>query len=509
MVSLSELTVAALALSRSVAAVVQNSTEGKLTIFLSPWAQCDALIAAGLGDQLYLAPDAEYAASMATYFSASVQALKPWCILQPASTQDVSAAVKALSQLSTTGNWEVAVRSGGHSHWPSNNAGRGVTIDLSLLNSTIYSNGIAQIGTGARWGPVYAAVEEYGQSLVGGREGHVGVGGLILGGGLSFYSARRGLAADNVANFEVVLADGTITDVNNATNPDLFKALKGGGSNLAIVTRFDLETFPSDGIWAGLVFMSYDERDAVIDQFVRLISINSNNTGDTESMSFIYDSTTESSSIAVQVVNLDGVANSTSFAPLADIPVLFSDTKERNISEFITTYESPGGSRSVWFSLCFHNSVEMVTEAANIFDDVTASLQVDLPDAEFSINFIFQPLAQSFGEVRNGGNVVGLDQTLTADSVVWLVMAFADTVDTEAYLWAKLAAATAQLEAYAQSQNANTAWRYHNYVNPEQDPLSSYGAQNVAYIKQVAETYDPQGFFQHHVRGGFKISSVE
>lgn len=60
--------------------------------------------------------------------------------------------------------------------------------------------------------------------------GDVGVGGLLLGGGLSFLSAQYGLGCDSVVNYEVVLADSTIVNANEHSNSDLFWALKGGGN---------------------------------------------------------------------------------------------------------------------------------------------------------------------------------------------------------------------------------------------------------------------------------------
>lgn len=72
-------------------------------------------------------------------------------------------------------------------------------------------------------------------------------------GGNSFYSARFGFTCDNVINFQVVLASGAIANANNKTNPELYKALKGGSINFGIVTRYDMKTFPLDTIWGGLV----------------------------------------------------------------------------------------------------------------------------------------------------------------------------------------------------------------------------------------------------------------
>jgi hypothetical protein len=73
-------------------------------------------------------------------------------------------------------------------------------------------------------------------------------------GGLSFFSSREGFICDNVVNYEVVLANGSIVNANAQENPDLWKALRGGGNNFGIVTRFDLRTFEQGPFWGGAIF---------------------------------------------------------------------------------------------------------------------------------------------------------------------------------------------------------------------------------------------------------------
>ena len=113
------------------------------------------------------------------------------------------------------------------------------------MNETTFDNetGIASLGPGGTWGPVYAALEPHGVTVTGGRAVDVGVGGFLTGGGNSFYSARTGMVCDAVVNYEVVLASGAIVYANADTHPDLFRALKGGSGNMGIVTRFDMEAF--------------------------------------------------------------------------------------------------------------------------------------------------------------------------------------------------------------------------------------------------------------------------
>ena len=99
-----------------------------------------------------------------------------------------------------------AVRSGGHSPNPGwAGVDSGILIDLSKLNSMSISKDTKtfSVGPGARWGQVYEFLDPYNVTAVGGRVAQVGVGGLLLGGGISFWTGEFGLAADKVASFEV------------------------------------------------------------------------------------------------------------------------------------------------------------------------------------------------------------------------------------------------------------------------------------------------------------------
>ena len=140
---------------------------------------------------------------------------------------------------------------------------------MSHLNHvTLSTDGkIASVGPGLRWGEVTAALEAKGAAVAGGRDPSVGVGGLLLGGGYHYTSGAYGLAADNVHNFEIVLGDGSIQNVNAAQNPDLFWALKGGGPNFGVVTRYDLNTIPIKKVWSQLNAYVPTQADDILDAF--------------------------------------------------------------------------------------------------------------------------------------------------------------------------------------------------------------------------------------------------
>jgi FAD/FMN-containing dehydrogenase len=79
----------------------------------------------------------------------------------------------------------------------------------------------------------------------------VGVPGLVLGGGISFFSNKLGWACDNVASYEIVTASGLVIVASPTSFSDIYWALRGGGNNFGIVTNFKLSAFPLGRMWGG------------------------------------------------------------------------------------------------------------------------------------------------------------------------------------------------------------------------------------------------------------------
>jgi FAD/FMN-containing dehydrogenase len=179
--------------------------------------------------------------------------VEPKCIVQPKSAQQVSEALKALNQRAE----QFAVRSGGHMPGAgSNNIAGGVTIDLGQMDWTRFdaASETVDIGPGSRWLSVYTELQRHGRVVAGGRDGNVGVAGLLLGGGISYFTARHGFGCDNVIAYEVVLADGRIVTADAENHVDFFRALKGGCCNFGIVTNFRMRTFRCGKAWGGITF---------------------------------------------------------------------------------------------------------------------------------------------------------------------------------------------------------------------------------------------------------------
>lgn len=129
--------------------------------------------------------------------------LTPQCIFQPESAIDVS---KVMLITSFVGS-QFAIRSGGHNPNVgfSSIGSEGLLFDLSQLDSISLSpdGSRAAIGPGNRWGRVYEVLGSQGKMAVGGRANNIGVGGLLLGGGLSYWSSIHGMAFNKIINYEV------------------------------------------------------------------------------------------------------------------------------------------------------------------------------------------------------------------------------------------------------------------------------------------------------------------
>ncbi|OJJ81678.1 FAD-binding oxidoreductase [Aspergillus glaucus CBS 516.65] len=473
---------------------------------------CAALSASSAGHQVVYPNQEPFVESVESYWSSSVR-LSPACIIQPESVEDVSVAVSTLVQEGgSLSSCKFAVRSGGHTVWTgAANIEDGVTIDLSKMNSTTHhhENKTASIYPGARWGSVYKTLEKDNVTVAGGRGGPVGVGGFLLGGGNSFHSARVGFACDNVVNYQVVLASGAIIDANSNTNPDLFKALKGGTINFGIVTRFDMKTIPSEGIWGGVVTYDWSTAYEQIPAFVNFTdNIHKDPYASLITM-WQYDSKTDTNSVTNAMHYTKPVAYPAAYDEFKQFANTSDGTRIDSQYTLVTELSQEGDSRNVFVTGTHVNNAQVIHKAAELHKQVIEEAKKHAKSKSWNIVTMIQPWSKLFTERGSGmgGNVLGLER-FDEDLIQTLYdYWWDDKADDE--LFHRLARSIhQQLDGYAKMINADNEYVYLNYADKTQDPLKGYGEENVKYIRRVAEKYDPHGVFQHQVPGGFKVSNV-
>jgi hypothetical protein len=179
------------------------------------------------------AGDDGYDQARTTYFA--LRDGRPIAVVRPKHADDVAATVDVARRTQIP----LFVRSGGHSG-AAHSTGNGLLLDLSSLKGleVDVAGRTAWAETGLTAGEVTQALTPHGLVIGFGDTGTVGIGGITLGGGVGFLSRLHGMTIDNVLAAEIVTADGQVKIVDAQHEPDLFWAIRGGGGNFGVVTRF-------------------------------------------------------------------------------------------------------------------------------------------------------------------------------------------------------------------------------------------------------------------------------
>ncbi|SKC71366.1 FAD-binding oxidoreductase [Krasilnikoviella flava] len=178
---------------------------------------------------------------------------RPAAVVRPADTQGVARAV----HLAHDAGAEVSVRAGGHSVFGLGAADGAVTLDLRGLDGIELDvdGRTAWAGGGITAGAYSRAAGEHGLATPFGDTGTVGVGGITLGGGVGLLSRSLGMTIDSLLGAEVVTADGQVVLTDADREPDLFWALRGGGGNFGVVTRFRFALHEVSQVVGGVLLM--------------------------------------------------------------------------------------------------------------------------------------------------------------------------------------------------------------------------------------------------------------
>jgi FAD/FMN-containing dehydrogenase len=168
-----------------------------------------------------------------------------------------AADVSRVVALARESGLELAVRSGGHSVAGHSVSDGGIVLDLSEMKELEIDPErlTAWAQTGLTAGEYTAAAGAHGLATGFGDTGSVGIGGITLGGGVGFLVRKHGLTIDNLLAADVVNADGELLRVDAETHPDLFWAIRGGGGNFGIATRFQYRLHEVDTIVGGMMIL--------------------------------------------------------------------------------------------------------------------------------------------------------------------------------------------------------------------------------------------------------------
>lgn len=445
-----------------------------------------------------------YAAFEQSFWSVQQTEVQPHCVFRPGNVADISAAIRTVRQTQCT----FAVRSGGHAAFAgASNTPNGLTIDLRGLNKVKLSDDdtIAHIGTGNTWYEVYTALQPSNLMVIGGRVAAIGVGGLTTGGGISFFSGLHGWACDNVQNYEMVSVSGDILQVNISSYPDLYFALRGGGPNFGIVTRFDLFTYPlPQGLmWGGSLVYLMNYSSSILTAFIEL---GVNAPSDPNAALIIAYAYYEGQYLATADLEYaKPLADPAIFDDFKAVPSLQDTTGIKTQADITIEFNqlNPSGLRETYWTATYQLNYTMASYIVDIFveeTNVVANATGILPTYVLQVITTNQLSHMS----KYGGNAFGLS---TNEPLILLDLT---------YMWESAADDERILQACknivertvtkSREWGLGEEYLYMNYASQFQDVVPSYGKENHERLFEVARKYDPERVFQKLQPGYFKLN---
>ncbi|KAJ3534208.1 hypothetical protein NM208_g7635 [Fusarium decemcellulare] len=391
--------------------------------------------------------------------------------IHPGTAGEVAEALKIVKEIGC----KFAIRTSGHNP----NVGfsstdeAGIVLDLRRLNSKeLVQGNVARLGAGNTWG----------------------------GCGMGAFPNLHGLGTDNIEGFEVVLADGSIVNATPDSNVDLYKSLKGGAANFAVVTRFDLKTQPLLKVQYTISLYNPEDYIGIIDATVQV----------------------QKSMETDPKIGLFTNFN----AGFVAVILLYADQPTEPIEAFrpfydlksILTVALPTTNGTLLSSLGLWDMIKDLKSArtiGTITTKVSQDLYTDVYKAWLEISqtlpegavlhHTIQPIGTACirAAENNGGNIMGLEevpQCWWVFTCEWIKGACEDSVAEKA-----VETIVQKAEASAKEKGLLLDFLAMNFAGAFQKTLRGYGEESVKQMLETAAKYDADGVFQHLQNDGFLL----
>ena len=217
----------------------------------------------------------------------------------------------------------------------------------------------------------------------------------------------------SLLNSQVVLASGQIVTATSTTYSDLFWALKGGGNSFGIVTRFDLLTYSSPAVCAGILEVASTEKTAFLSAVANYAQYGS---ADTKSavIPSIFMLASLNLTVYTSALFYDGTeCVQPALANFTSIPAIENSYALTTLATYVEGTDAliADGTRQIF---------QVVASLANadalqiVHDTFVAMVTADIWDvAGLQASVAFQPVTKNFIQqgINKGGNPQGVDIT--------------------------------------------------------------------------------------------------
>ncbi|KAJ6532994.1 hypothetical protein B0H19DRAFT_1187224 [Mycena capillaripes] len=455
------------------------------------------LLQAALPGKVFFPGSAQYAADIFHFQLSSSQ--NSTCSVEPTTVSDVSRVMKIVGDTRSP----FAIKSaGGHATNIGFSSTLGVQIAMTKFIDLTYdaANQTVSLGPGLTWDQAYKQLDLLNVTVVGGRVPGVGVG-LVLGGGYSWVTNQYGLGIDNIVSLDVVLPNGTFVQVAEASQPDLFFAMKGGLNNFGVVTKFTLRAHPQPSIWGGVVTYGADQNAAVIQA---LADFSLNNTDPKAQLAAAQVVTGPAPGWEIIFFYGEGTQAPEVYQPFFDIPAVSTSlVTSGSFSEFLALSTVLGSDPT---AKGLSNVVPIVHYTVPILNFIHEQLTATFAAAKAANRSItsvllgVEPFFGAFGHATPSAYAHSLARPVTPCNpwVTW-----SDPKDND-YAHAALRNMSDRIQAFAiqEGQSLATDLHYPNYALDD-TPLDLLYGENVQRLRKIHRAVDPKNITG--LTGGFKF----
>lgn len=304
-----------------------------------------------------------------------------------------------------------------------------------------------------------------------------------------------------------MLGDGHIVRANERHYQDLWKALKGGSGNFGIVTKFEAEVVPTADIWASLNVYTNDKTPQLLESYYDFVNKWHQ---EPESQVVLAKSFLGGNWVFGAIASNIKGEQSSAFDSFFEIEALQSIPAKGPASDVVPIFSqsTPSGLYANWQTGTFAHTEEMLTAMDAIAVDYVERMREAVGDDAFEVIFQLQPVTKEVVDIMKsrGGNVLGLE-TVVADGPVnmYNIVLTVKTAADQDLILPMAFAMNKALQDKADELGQNRHWIFPNYAHGDQDPLSHYGAENIALMKAVSDRYDHKKVFQTLRQTGFHL----
>jgi FAD/FMN-containing dehydrogenase len=384
----------------------------------------------------------------------------------------------------------LAVYGGGHSVTGHGVCEDGLVVDLRGMKGIKVNpdTRLVRAQAGLTWGEFDAATQQHGLAVTGGRVGSTGIAGFTLGSGSGWLERRHGLACDSLVAAEVVLADGSVVTASEDEDADLFWAIRGGGGNFGVVTRFDFEAHPVGPLWAGMLIFPHERAREVLQAYREFIEAAPDDVGGAPALisappePFVPEPVQGKPVLGVVVVYTGDPADGPeAFKPILDLEpaVALVDTMPYLALQGLMEAANPPGMRNYWTS-------DFYAELPDAAIDTLVAFTAEVPSPLNEVIVLpsggaiarVPEHAMAFGERKAKWNLHYLSMWPGAED------------DERIIAWTR--------ELSAAMKPYSTGGVYLNFLGDEgQERIATgYGRVKYARLQSLKARYDPDNLFR-------------